>query len=289
MAKDKKGKGSGSKDACYHKVKSRYSVWPSAYASGALVKCRKVGAANWGNKSESFEVQEGGNFMRGKDSQIARSTGAGALTPDAAKQLGKKAEDLQKKKAAKVDVPKFKKEEVESVEEGKSDRPMGEPFHTMSRGMKQKRGAKRNEGDGKYLRMQTTKKQNKKSADLDAHRERQRNERGLSMYPEEVEQVDERTRYAKETGKDFKTGNPSEKGGTRTGDTAFDQVSREMRNTGGVISSRKNAIPPQGKKKEKGAKGYKGVTPVDKIKNRLAQKKRAQEYNPYKPRMGESD
>ena len=35
--KDKKGKGSGSKDACYHKVKSRYSVWPSAYASGALV------------------------------------------------------------------------------------------------------------------------------------------------------------------------------------------------------------------------------------------------------------
>ena len=55
-AKDKKGKGSGTKDACYHKVKSRYSVWPSAYASGALVKCRKVGAANWGNKSESYEV-----------------------------------------------------------------------------------------------------------------------------------------------------------------------------------------------------------------------------------------
>ena len=55
-AKDKKGKGSGTKDACYHKVKSRYSVWPSAYASGALVKCRKVGAANWGNKSESYEL-----------------------------------------------------------------------------------------------------------------------------------------------------------------------------------------------------------------------------------------
>ena len=57
-AKDRKGKGSGKKDACYHKVKSRYSVWPSAYASGALVKCRKVGAANWGNKSESFELEE---------------------------------------------------------------------------------------------------------------------------------------------------------------------------------------------------------------------------------------
>ena len=42
------------KDACYSKVKSRYKVWPSAYASGALVKCRKVGAKNWGNKSESY-------------------------------------------------------------------------------------------------------------------------------------------------------------------------------------------------------------------------------------------
>ena len=40
------------KDKCYHKVKARYDVWPSAYASGALVKCRKVGAANWGNKTK---------------------------------------------------------------------------------------------------------------------------------------------------------------------------------------------------------------------------------------------
>jgi hypothetical protein len=54
---DKKGKSSGKKDACYHKVKSRYSVWPSAYASGALVKCRKVGADNWGTKSEATEEQ----------------------------------------------------------------------------------------------------------------------------------------------------------------------------------------------------------------------------------------
>ena len=29
---------------------------PSAYASGALVKCRKVGAAKRGNKSESVDV-----------------------------------------------------------------------------------------------------------------------------------------------------------------------------------------------------------------------------------------
>ena len=42
----------GEKDACYNKVKSRYKIWPSAYASGALTKCRKVGADNWGTKSE---------------------------------------------------------------------------------------------------------------------------------------------------------------------------------------------------------------------------------------------
>ena len=48
----------GKKDACYHKVKARYDVWPSAYASGALVKCRKVGAKNWGNKSKKEGVNE---------------------------------------------------------------------------------------------------------------------------------------------------------------------------------------------------------------------------------------
>ena len=46
-------------DACKTKVKSRYKVWPSAYASGALVKCRKVGAANWGTKSESTNSLDG--------------------------------------------------------------------------------------------------------------------------------------------------------------------------------------------------------------------------------------
>ena len=48
----------GEKDACYHKVKARYDVWPSAYASGALVKCRKAGAKNWGNKSKKENVSE---------------------------------------------------------------------------------------------------------------------------------------------------------------------------------------------------------------------------------------
>ena len=47
------------KDACYYKVKARYKVWPSAYASGALAKCRKVGAKNWGNKSKQNKASGG--------------------------------------------------------------------------------------------------------------------------------------------------------------------------------------------------------------------------------------
>lgn len=34
-------KGGTVKDSCYHKVKSQYKVFPSAYASGAIAKCRK--------------------------------------------------------------------------------------------------------------------------------------------------------------------------------------------------------------------------------------------------------
>ena len=40
--KDKKGKGSGKKDACYHKVKSRYSVWPSAMAKAWSVSLKRL-------------------------------------------------------------------------------------------------------------------------------------------------------------------------------------------------------------------------------------------------------
>ena len=72
-AKDKPGKSSGKKDACYHKVKSRYSVWPSAYASGALVKCRKKGAANWGTSDKKEEFQ---GFT---DAQIAALEEIGAI------------------------------------------------------------------------------------------------------------------------------------------------------------------------------------------------------------------
>ena len=59
MTEEQFDEAAGEKDACYHKVKSRYKVWPSAYASGALVQCRKKGAKNWGNsKKKSNENVE---------------------------------------------------------------------------------------------------------------------------------------------------------------------------------------------------------------------------------------
>lgn len=103
-------------------------------------------------------------------------------------------------------------------------------------------------------------------------------EKGIKSVGEEFE-LDERTRYAKETGKDFTTGNKSEKGGEGRSE-AGKHMQKMMRSTGGAMSSRRKAIQPQGKKKEKGAKGPKGVTPVDKIKGQLS-KKRAPKADPY--------
>ena len=69
MTEEQFDEKAGKKDACYHKVKARYDVWPSAYASGALVKCRKVGAKNWGNKSKK-EGYPGKNLKPLHDDEI---------------------------------------------------------------------------------------------------------------------------------------------------------------------------------------------------------------------------
>ena len=94
--KDKKGKGSGTKDACYHKVKARFKVWPSAYGSGALVKCRKAGAANWGN-SKKEEVE----YTEAKDvTAVAKELDkASKMHKGQANKLRKHAEDMKEAKS----------------------------------------------------------------------------------------------------------------------------------------------------------------------------------------------
>jgi len=69
MTEEQFDEAAGKKDACYYKVKARYDVWPSAYASGALSKCRKVGAKNWGKskKKESIEEYDVENYQDYKE------------------------------------------------------------------------------------------------------------------------------------------------------------------------------------------------------------------------------
>ena len=95
------------KDACYYKVKSRYKVWPSAYASGALVKCRKKGASNWGTGGKSNEsvvegtkdsqdrIQELKNYIRIKERVLA---GGNALSPGEQKALAQARQELKQLK-----------------------------------------------------------------------------------------------------------------------------------------------------------------------------------------------
>jgi hypothetical protein len=90
----KKKKKKKKKDACYHKVKARYKVWPSAYASGALVKCRKKGAKNWGTggkkkkrKNESLSLED---IIREEIQNILEGKADGDPCWDTHKQVGTK-------------------------------------------------------------------------------------------------------------------------------------------------------------------------------------------------------
>ena len=79
------------KDACYYKVKASAKVWPSAYASGRLVQCRKKGAGNYGKKNES--VAEAANAAQQAAIAIAKKKKAGV---DEAAPPGAKAERMVK-------------------------------------------------------------------------------------------------------------------------------------------------------------------------------------------------
>ena len=74
------------KDACYHKVKARFKVFPSAYAGGAIAKCRKVGAANYGTgdkKKKTKKKAEGGAVKFGSGGSV--NAGCGAVMRDRGK------------------------------------------------------------------------------------------------------------------------------------------------------------------------------------------------------------
>ena len=98
------------KDKCYHKVKARYDVWPSAYASGALVKCRKVGAANWGKskKKESIEEYDVENYQDYKEFTSYMKETYGGLKETQLEEAEYQGRKVKLGKPMQGDVKKFK-------------------------------------------------------------------------------------------------------------------------------------------------------------------------------------
>jgi hypothetical protein len=70
------------KDACYYKVKASAKVWPSAYASGRLVQCRKKGAGNYGNKNESLAEAQLGEKCWDTHKQVGMKNKGGRQVPN---------------------------------------------------------------------------------------------------------------------------------------------------------------------------------------------------------------
>ena len=82
--KKKAKKKAAKKDACYKKIKGavkrKGGTWPSAYASGRLVQCRKVGAANWKegeSKNEGKQSSEDAKKKKGLHGWFARQGAPG--------------------------------------------------------------------------------------------------------------------------------------------------------------------------------------------------------------------
>lgn len=92
-------------------------------------------------KESVSKVRKG--ILKGKEFQISRSTGAGALSPEAADELGPKAKELRQKKLAQTSLPRFIKNDVsltdkileEILQEGKKKKGLWANIHA-----KRKRG-----------------------------------------------------------------------------------------------------------------------------------------------------
>ena len=86
------------KDACYKKIKAAVkakdpSDWPSAYASGRLVQCRKKGAANW---KEGEPKKEGLDEAEISDDEKEELEDVSGQLKAAVKAHGKQAKTIDK-------------------------------------------------------------------------------------------------------------------------------------------------------------------------------------------------
>jgi len=92
-----------------------------------------------------------------------------------------------------------------------------------------------------------------------------------ASYEEEGEVIDEKTRYAKETGKSFRTGKTVTPGGTAKNDKAFQMISK-------LVGSGRAGVQPRGQKKVPGKKKPSfGQSPAQRVANRRASAQSAQD------------
>jgi len=103
-----KKKKKGKEDRCVRIAKSKYDAWPSAYASGAVVKCRQ--GKIWKNIKEEEELEETKKLSKAK--HLAKK--GVALAAAASTMLGAKdQEKLQKSKKAKTEKHVVAEEELD--------------------------------------------------------------------------------------------------------------------------------------------------------------------------------
>ena len=186
------------------------------------------------------------------DENRAAARAAGGYKDDSKKQpdpskkgftgIGNMSIDQIRKMSARIEKEKVKEgfsnwrtDLIEVMDEDEADKPIKEKKVNNKVKINPKLGEAVEEMGGEIIEVTQEKPLSpaeialqKKKGQIDMQILKKRRQSMSNMKSEEVE-LDERTRFAKQTGKDFKTGNPSEKGGTRTGKTPFDKVSREMR------------------------------------------------------------
>jgi hypothetical protein len=93
---------------------------------------------------------------------------------------------------------------------------------------------------------------------------------------EEVEYVDEKTKYAKQTGINYRKQKPQPKGGTAKGDVAFQSVTRMIRGMQGRPSGQRPKVKGQ-KPPEAGKYGSERESPAQTVAKRRAAAQRAQD------------
>ena len=124
--------------------------------------------------------------------------------------------------------------------------------------------------------MASIRKKQKDAADREALKGEIKREIQSNSFEPDGDSIEEKTRYAKETGINFRKQKPQPKGGSARDDKAFQHVSKMMRSMSG---GRPTGQRPQQKGKKPPTAGQYGAppSPAQKVAKRRADAKRAQD------------